>query len=541
MFATAVIGRELLEAARNPAHYRMRWLAGLAGTVLLQLMFVRFGTAGEMGNVLFGVIHGAAVASLLLFGPVTTADSLSKEKRGGTLDLLFLTPLTPPRVVTAKFVAGFVRLFSLWLVFIPLAIVPVLAGGLNARPILVALGLQFAVMLMMLTTGLLASALSRRVVSAVILAVVLGGLFLWTAQTAAIQIVELRHPTGLVAPGFVTVVGGATIMVSAPEASLFRTEWLQALPVIDLILQFAFVLVMAVLLLRLTAACLKKRDDPSEYRIVRWFRRTFLTPRYWTQAFRRSMNQKMDRNPLIWLEYRTAWSRVGRTALIALLIFAESWILIYSSLIQELILLHVAAAGFLLAIIAVTSATSFRREKETGAFELLLVAPMTEWSLLGGRLRAVWSYYFPVLLTLVALVHWTSFIGYEIDELGNIGPLSFYEADLPVARTASLACSVVTVPIAGLFYALRMKNLIPALCATLFVGIILPMFFWQYAGWAILFIAEFFPSSMWIDMAVQPIRNGDFPYITATVLAHAALCAAFLRRTYRYFRLREFA
>jgi len=47
-----------------------------------------------------------------------------------------------------------------------------------------------------------------------------------------------------------------------------------------------------------------------------------------------------------------------------------------------------------------SAAGSFRRERDTGVLELLLVAPLRESQLIGGRLRALWGRFLPSIILL---------------------------------------------------------------------------------------------------------------------------------------------
>ena len=42
---------------------------------------------------------------------------------------------------------------------------------------------------------------------------------------------------------------------------------------------------------------------------------------------------------------------------------------------------------------------SFRRERETGVLELLLVAPLSTHQIVWGRLRAIWGQFAPAAVT----------------------------------------------------------------------------------------------------------------------------------------------
>jgi hypothetical protein len=115
---------------------------------------------------------------------------------------------------------------------------------------------------------------------------------------------------------------------------------------------------------------------------------------FWKETFRRTMNRRMRTNLLVWLEYRSAWSRSGRWLIVAAIIVWESYLIERASLRSlgsyQIYILFVVAL-----LVSITAANSFQSDRESRAFELLLVAPFTENTLLRGRIRAVWSYYRP--------------------------------------------------------------------------------------------------------------------------------------------------
>ena len=45
--------------------------------------------------------------------------------------------------------------------------------------------------------------------------------------------------------------------------------------------------------------------------------------------------------------------------------------------------------------VAMAAAGSFRRKRENGVLELLLVSPMGVWEIIAGRLRTLWNKFFP--------------------------------------------------------------------------------------------------------------------------------------------------
>ena len=158
-----LVERELRIRARSPTGYWTRFGAALAGILvcLPALTFFR-GTASQAQIGAFA-FSGLVVAAFILccFSGFLTVDGISRERREGTLGLLFLTRVKALDVLLGNFgAAGIASLCSL-AAFVPVLIVPVLAGGVNggeaARKVLA----LFDTMILSLAAGLWASAKGR--------------------------------------------------------------------------------------------------------------------------------------------------------------------------------------------------------------------------------------------------------------------------------------------------------------------------------------------------------------------------------------------
>src|SRR5437867_6818516 len=91
-----IVERELRVAARQPSTSLLRFLVALAGIILcLGLWGARHSrsTSADIGGTLFIALSVLLFLWCALAGVFLTADSLSSEKREGTLGLLFLTDL----------------------------------------------------------------------------------------------------------------------------------------------------------------------------------------------------------------------------------------------------------------------------------------------------------------------------------------------------------------------------------------------------------------------------------------------------------------
>ena len=512
MISWPVINRELRAAARSPALFRLRLAVGLIGIVVLWMTIRSFGSGMNSGRTLFNVVHYATMLLLLILTPLMTADAISKEKREGTLDLLFLTSLTPMKFVATKFASQFIRVMSIWAVFIPLSTVPMLSGGVLPSDIQLQFIVELTVILLGLTAGLLASALSKRMLAALVLSILFSAAFLW------LDVQFLKSPL-------------------VPTATLSPASALKAYG-----LNLAVVILFTILALHWIARIITRTKQAQGETIAqRWFRTVFLTPRYWRGTFARTMQRRMDRNPLIWLEYRTAWSRVGRVAMIGALILIESLVILTPYGMEELPRVHAMFAIAFLVLMAITSATSFQREKENGAFELLLIAPFTELSFISGRLRAVWSYYLPAGIALLLLTLFAFGVGVDGNSWFSSYAPTEGEWALREARIWAAVLSAITIPLVGLYFALRLKHFIPALLATLAIALLGPKFMWEILWQTIIFVLEKLPTSSVLLVLTTAVDNGRFPFVSITFALYLALICFFGVSVHHRLKTRQFA
>ena len=161
MTVLPVISRELRASARQPFTYHLRVLA-VAALLLVSVLFgIHYDFASNLGGRLFGSLHFALFCSIWLLVPLLTADCISRERREGTLGLLFLTRLTAPDIVVAKGLAHGLRALTLWVAVVPVALIPIMQGGVSWDEALLSVLVNFSAICWALTAGLLASAWSK--------------------------------------------------------------------------------------------------------------------------------------------------------------------------------------------------------------------------------------------------------------------------------------------------------------------------------------------------------------------------------------------
>jgi hypothetical protein len=130
-----IVERELRVAARKPVTYWARAAAGLvAGALTLWTLQALGDTVGpaQIGARVFGMLSRFGFLACLLMGVLLTADCLSREKREGTLGLLFLTKLSSFDVALGKLAATSLHAVFGLLGGLPMLALPLLLGGVTA-------------------------------------------------------------------------------------------------------------------------------------------------------------------------------------------------------------------------------------------------------------------------------------------------------------------------------------------------------------------------------------------------------------------------
>jgi ABC-type transport system involved in multi-copper enzyme maturation permease subunit len=129
-----VVERELQVASRRRSTYRTRWWTAAVAIVISLfsgMLIAVSGGAPQGGAALFSTLTGYAFGLCVLAGVFLTADSLSREKREGTLGLLFLTDLKGYDIVLGKFMATSVNAVCALVAMLPAIGLSLLFGGVT--------------------------------------------------------------------------------------------------------------------------------------------------------------------------------------------------------------------------------------------------------------------------------------------------------------------------------------------------------------------------------------------------------------------------
>jgi len=515
-------------------------VAGAGAALIAGILFgLSNGFVPNAGGRLFGELHRTLFWGIWLLVPLLTADCLSRERREGTLGLLFLTRLRAGDIVIAKgFVHG-LRALALLLAVAPVLSVAFVMGGVSWNQVVLSFLLNLSVICWALAAGLLASASSKHWAQAVIRTALLAVCFILVLATAVgwALLPPTRPGIGIgmtvvrwQASGDYMLLSGMRFLSNpASGVALFPpvysgplSSWsgpIQVSPATGIrvwragggppllsprsapLLWSAAEVALASLLVLAGAIWLAGlwtrrvwQEEPPSARVL-WWRRTFFTPVLWLSFFRRWMRRKLERNPIGWLEQRTWSGRLVTWAWFSIIVCIYSSILGHPNLFRSPEGLGEILAWLLAGSMALSSAASFRRERESGVLELLLVSPLGERQIVFGRLAGLWSQFLPafgLLLTLWCYI--ASFSPFPRADADSSGALVFF------------LTTFFSVPVVGLYFSLCYRNFFSAFLATLAVGLLLPVWSWDLLGLAWWFVnTADLQRSSWGDAVITQI------------------------------------
>ena len=380
MNATSVIHRELRAESRRPANYWLRVLTGAAVIAVFTSVILTSGLGPSLGAQLFMALDWALSLTFWVVVPLMTADCISREKREGTLGLLFLTPLTFFDVILGKGVIHALRAFTLFLAGLPVLVLPFVVGGISWQMAAEAMMNEATAVLLGLAAGLYASTKGGSATQVMVLAA------LYSLALALISSVPV------IAYGLYALCS----MVSSPSGRFGVWPWWSSpfvsLPTRALVCVGLFTVVLSLSLRRLKATW---QDESEGQDQPRWVV-LFSSSEFWQSVFHWDRARARDRNPIGWLQEYSWTARLTKWGWCAAMLLAEFIFLpaLFNrrSTGWQPLLTTALALG-----VAFSAAGSFRRERDAGLLEILLVTPLSARQLLAGRLWGIFCHYFPAL------------------------------------------------------------------------------------------------------------------------------------------------
>lgn len=398
MISLPIAARELRVASRKPATFWSRWVAVLAASMLAGgfLLLSHYSNQREVGGALFSMLSGLSFVGVVLAGLFLTSDSVSEEKREGTLGFLLLTPLGGFDVLTGKLLATSLRGAYGLLAVLPVLGLPLLMGGVSIGQFARTAGALLSTLALSLAAGLFVSTVSRQAQKAMLGTFLL--MILLTAGGPAVDglwAASLGKPyvprLSLVSPGYLMAqAGGVT-------GANFWPGWLG----VNLVSLTLFGLAG-----RLVFRTWRDREAgrpglaPSGW-VYRW--------KFGSPARREALRGKLlDLNPVLWLVCRERWQSLGIWVLAGLM-FAT--LLGWSFVAEGEVMLFIWMPLVWLSVMGVyvwaaTQASRFLVEaRRTRAIELLLGSPLEVAQIVRGQWSG-WLRMFgtPVLLLLLLQV-----------------------------------------------------------------------------------------------------------------------------------------
>ncbi|MEZ6188510.1 MAG: ABC transporter permease, partial [Planctomycetota bacterium] len=166
MIGAPVVRRELLSFSRRPRTYGFQTLfLGVLTVGLISWWPAGGQSSGDVADRAREIFEFGGYLQLMLLAmlaPAFTANAITEEKRGNTLDLLLLTGTGPFSIVLGKFISRLGILLFLLFLTLPLNFALLSLGGLSASTLLQEVALLFALATLGTALGVFLSTLATR-------------------------------------------------------------------------------------------------------------------------------------------------------------------------------------------------------------------------------------------------------------------------------------------------------------------------------------------------------------------------------------------
>lgn len=441
MVSLPIAQREMLVLARSPLLYRTRITNSIA------MLFLGVGFAAlyhYTGLMVVGQLVPMLTFILLLIclfaGVHLTADSIAREKRDGTLGLLFLTNLTPFQIVIGKLLAHGLMGFYSVLIIVPLLSLIMIVGGMRLGDVAM-IGLSaINVLFFSAAVGLWASSrhFDRKKAAGSAVWVVM--LFWWGIPLIVQGLNYLKAPVWVLDTlSALSVTGTLNSTFAGPRVRLMHTPWVN----------LACTHLLAWIFVAFSTFYLRRRwqDAPARERfsLREWWKRKS----FGTADIRRSLRfQLLDKNPFLWLASRDRWRATGIwMTTIGMLLFMGFQVWLAGGDLSPIIFFTVILCIVHKAICAGTAAHQLSIEQEQGTLEMILSTPLKVESILQGQILATRRQFRGPALICILLHLLALGVFLYIQPVGRMAPLvvagillnlAFYFLDLYVMIWAGM-------------------------------------------------------------------------------------------------------
>jgi hypothetical protein len=456
------------------------------------------------------IIHGLLLGLILVFVPAITADCIARERREGTLGLLFLTPLTASGIVLGKILARTLRALTLWLAVLPVLTIPFFYGTVTWADVTSILSIELCAGMMGLAAGVLASSLT----DSRALAFTLAYLLVATFAVGSRQYQDWRTMISILARPLPKVTYGSFASPSTPTSP--ASLGLAPAPLSPAIMAKDIALAAILLLVSFRFAGwrveLSWRDRVPT---LAWQNRVkrFCASRFGRRSAART-RRMLEWNPVAWLQQYSWRARLSKWGLCLLFVALGCAVLVarirpytLDGLLTTLLLILAAAYTF-------AGVNGLLQAKRNGTLELILVSPLPVDQIVFGRVWGLWQQFLPSVILLAGsdlALHMMippSAIGQHAPGPWTAAAGWFWIKGLEIIMVYLM------LPFFATYCALQVKNLLLA----------------SALAWLALLLPPFATSVLWDEvtaLGLVPASAGDASAAAWTVLAGNILTAWF--------------
>jgi ABC-type Na+ efflux pump permease subunit len=397
----------MLVIAKSPGLYRGR----IANSVVLLCMGIAFGLVYHYGGLraigpILQMLTFILLTICMFVGVQLTSDSIAREKREGTIGLLFLTHLTPLQIVMGKLIAHGLMGFYWLLIAVPLLSLLLIAGGLEGMQLTFLVLGAMNILFFSCAVGLFVSARNtdRKKAAGYGTWIVL---FFWWGMPLLVGLaLYLKLPAWVgTALNLFSMGGLYNSPFAGPRVRMINSPWLNMVSIH--LLGWAFVWAATVSL----RSRWQDRPATAKFSLREWWRNVSLGKPATRVRLRRKL---LDRNAFLWLVCRDRLR--GMSVWIATIIILA--FVFYTAIAAGALLGMVMSFGFGLCIlhkmmVATSTAHQLQVEQEQGTLEMLTSTPLRVEEIIHGQIlaarRIFWWPAIIVLLTHAGVAGYTVF------------------------------------------------------------------------------------------------------------------------------------
>ena len=375
--------REMLVLVKSPGLYRSRIFNSIG------LLFIGAGFAAlyhyvglRAATQLVPTVTFILLLVCLFAGVHLTADSISKEKREGTIGLLLLTPLPPFQIVIGKLLAHGLMGFYTILIVVPLLSLIMIVGGTRFSEVLSIGVVALNIMFFSASVGLWASAQHTERKKAAGTGTWMVILFWWGIPIIVQLMTYFKFPEWSIRTVGVFAVNGLfNSTFAGPRLTFLQSPWLSV--AVNHLTAWGFI-AWATYLLRTGW-----QDYPAKSKnsLREQWRKLSLG----SDATRLRLRQKlMDKNPFLWLASRERLRSFNIWVFTIIFIGVIVFTVAYGGAALNfgmftMVISLCAAHKFMVSGLA---AQQLAVEQEQGTLEMLLSTPLKAETVINGQLRA---------------------------------------------------------------------------------------------------------------------------------------------------------